>query len=115
MCWLPNLSIFLFSALTMWITTAMTNSEKQVLSATFDLCIQKGTLKTSVLLQMITGSFGLVAFTLACMLIHTAVLISSHIYAQHQTCDEEDNFDLMEKVSEIYTKPDYLCNKIRHV
>lgn len=102
--------MFSLSAISVWITVTLSSSEHQVLEATYELCIMEGSLKTSLLLQMITGCFGFIAFTLAGVLIHYAVVINSHIHAQYTELSEVD-FDnylsIADKVPMVYREPQF--------
>ena len=72
----------------------------------FDLCLQQGALKTSFLLQMVTGSAGILAFVFGCVLIHLAILINSKI-KQRRYSDDETEISIDEQVSEMYTQYEY--------
>lgn len=72
-------SVMIVAAITTWVSVAVTTSEKYVLSVAFDLCLKQGALKTSFLLQMVTGSAGILAFVFGCILIHLAILINNKI------------------------------------
>lgn len=109
--------MFSFSAIGIWITVSLSNSEHQVLSATYDLCIMEGSLKTSLLLQMITGCFGFIAFTLAGVLIHYAVVINSQIHAQYTELNDFDNYlNISDKVPMVYREPQFenYHHKVQH-
>jgi len=98
----------------MWITSAIDVSEHHVLVATYDLCIPSGNLRTSVLLQMMTGAFGIIAFSLACILIHIAVMLNAHINTdKDQSLDDGDIFEL-DDWRKCYTEP-YKNSKVRHI
>lgn len=70
-------SVMLLGAITTWITVAVTSSEKFVLSVGFDFCLDMGAVHTSVLLQVLTGTAGILAFVLSCIIINVAVSINA--------------------------------------
>ncbi|XP_045199512.2 uncharacterized protein LOC123553869 [Mercenaria mercenaria] len=82
-------SVMIVAAITTWVSVAITTSEKYLLSVAFDLCLQQVPLKTSFLLQMVTGSAGILAFIFGCILIHLATLINSKI--NQEKCNDGEN------------------------
>lgn len=110
-----NIVLFYISAITMWITSSIDNSERRILTATYELCIPSGNLRTSVLLQMMTGTFGLTAFILACLLIHIAVTLNAHLHAQNNLHEDVDDiFDFEAKMDAFYPEL-YKSSKVRHI
>lgn len=99
-------SVMIVAAITTWVSVAITTSEKYLLSVAFDLCLQQGALKTSFLLQMVTGSAGILAFIFGCILIHLAILIN-HKIDQEKYSDGENDLSIQEQLSSIYRNFEY--------
>lgn len=94
-------AVMIIAAITSWVSIAITTSEKYLLSIAFDLCLQQGELKTSFLLQMVTGSSGILGFVFGCILIHLAILINNKV----NHCEEgEDDQPLHEKIHSMYER-----------
>lgn len=108
-------AVMIVAAITSWVSMAITTSEKYLLSVAFDMCLQQGALKTSFLLQMVTGSAGILAFIFGCILIHLAILISSKINrSKHE--DSEDDLLVQRKISSaIYDDERVISAKVYHL
>ncbi|XP_060584448.1 uncharacterized protein LOC132740546 [Ruditapes philippinarum] len=94
-------SVMIVAAITTWVSVAITTSEKYLLSVAFDLCLQQGALKTSFLLQMVTGSAGILAFIFGCILIHIAILINNKFNTERM-CSDKDDLSIQEQLSFMY-------------
>ncbi|KAL4220416.1 hypothetical protein ACF0H5_020819 [Mactra antiquata] len=91
-------SVMIVAAITAWISITIVSSEKFLLSVAYDMCVGQGVLKTSFLLQMITGSTGILAFIFGCILIHLAILINQKVLDEKYR-DENEDEEFKEKLS----------------
>ncbi|XP_052784080.1 uncharacterized protein LOC128219934 [Mya arenaria] len=82
-------TIMIVASITCWVTVAVTASEQYLLSTAADLCVHRGIVKTSFLLQMVSGSAGILAFAFGCVLIHVAVLISEKARVERQNGEQD--------------------------
>ena len=71
---LIKLKLLYISGITSWLLIALPSGQELTLSVAYDLCVYKGTLSTSLFLQMTTGACGIIAFLFSCILIHLAVM-----------------------------------------
>lgn len=67
-------SLVITTGITAWLLVAMPSGQDLTLSVAYDLCIYKGTMSTSLFLQMTTGACAIISFLFSCVLLHLALM-----------------------------------------
>lgn len=86
-------SLVITTGITAWLLIAMPSGQDLTLSVAYDLCIYKGTMSTSLFLQMTTGACAIIAFLFSCVLLHLAVMTRVN-YAKRRKKEDFYDYDI---------------------